>query len=54
MTWKDAALKLVNQIDGDICLCEIFDEMEYLLDEEEGCCDCKECLIQHVEREKDK
>lgn len=54
MTWKDVALKLVNKIGEDICLGEIFDEMNYLLDDEERCCECRECLIRHMEKENKK
>ena len=54
MTWKDVALKLADEINDNIGLCEIFDEMNYLLGNEEVCCDCKECLIRHMEKEKEK
>ena len=54
MTWKDVALKLADEINGNIGLCEIFDEMNYLLGNEEVCCKCKECLIRHMEKEKEK
>ena len=50
MTWKDVALRLVEKIDDDICLGEIFDEMSYLLDDEEVCRDCKECLIRYMKK----
>ena len=50
MTWKDVALKLVNEFGDGTCLGEIFDEMSYLLDDEEVCHDCNKCLIQHIER----
>ena len=51
MTWKDVALKLVDEIDDCVGLCEIFDEMNYLLDNHEISCGCKECLIRHMEKE---
>ena len=52
MTWKDVALKLADEINDNIGLCEIFDEMNYLLGNEEVCCKCcKECLIRHMEKE---
>lgn len=51
MTWKDAALRLVEEFGGDICLGELFDEMSYLLDDEEACRDCKVCLIRHMRKE---
>lgn len=54
MTWKDVALKLADEINDNIGLCEIFDEMNYLLGNEEVCCKCKECLIRHMEKEKEK
>ena len=50
MTWKDVALKLIEEIGEDICLGELFGEMSYLLGDEEVCCDCKECLIRHIEK----
>lgn len=51
MTWKDVALKMVDVFDGDVCLGEIFDEMDYLFNDDVKCCDCKECLMRHMERE---
>ena len=54
MTWKDVALKLVDEIDDCVGLCEIFDEMNYLLDNHEISCGCKECLIRHMEKENKK
>ena len=50
MTWKDVALKLADEIIDNVGLCEILDEMNYLSGNEE-CCDCKECLIRHMEKE---
>lgn len=54
MTWKDVALNLVYEINNDVGLCEIFSEMNYLLNDEGKCRDCRECLIRHMEKEKDK
>jgi len=51
MTWKDVALKLVEEFGGDVCLGEIFDEMDYLFGDDVKCYDCKECLMRHMERE---
>ena len=51
MTWKDVALKLLDAFDCDVCLGEIFDEMDYLFNDEVKCCDCKECLVRHMEKE---
>ena len=53
MTWKDVALKLVDENCEDTCLGEIFGEMSYLLDVYEECRDCKECLIRHMEKNKE-
>lgn len=51
MIWKDVALKLLDVFDSDVCVGEIFDEMGYLFNDGVKCCDCKECLIRHMERE---